>query len=73
METTDRTPHMPSNPNITGPCNLQASPLCTNAGIQRMDPVDMLSTATAFRDYIMACPECYDARADEFVARVHGR
>lgn len=59
------------NPNIVGPCNLQASPLCDNQGRQRMDPMDMLSNDTAFRGYVSACTYCYDARADAYVAQAH--
>jgi hypothetical protein len=57
------------DPNITGPCQLQASPDCDGAGRQRLDPMAMLD----FRDHIMACLACYEVRADMFVAEVHGR
>lgn len=59
------------DPNITGPCQLQASPDCDGAGRQRLDPMAM--AATAFRDHIMACLACYEVRAGMFVAEVHGR
>jgi len=61
------------NPNLIGPCNLQASAFCDNQGRQRLDPMDMLDTARAFAEYTSACDICYDARADEYVSRVHGR
>lgn len=61
------------NPNITGPCELQSSPFCTTQGAQRMNPMDMLDTETAFRNHVFACQTCYDTNADRFVAQVHGR
>lgn len=61
------------DPNLTGPCNLQASPFCDNQGRQRLDPMDMLDAGKAFAEYTSACDICYDARADEYVSRVHGR
>jgi hypothetical protein len=62
------------DPNITGPCQVQASPFCEpSAGRQRMDPMDMAEPETSFRAYTMICQPCYDARADLFVATVHGR
>lgn len=61
------------DPNATGPCQLQASPLCLQVGGQRMDPMDMLQTETAFRGYVQTCQPCYDARADLYVATLHGR
>lgn len=61
------------NPTITGPCQVQASPFCTSQGIQRLDPMDMLDSATAFARHVSACLPCYEARADMYLAKVHGR
>jgi hypothetical protein len=62
------------DPNITGPCEVQASPFCQlSAGAQRMDPMDMASQKTAFTGYVMCCQPCYDAQADEFIRVTHGR
>lgn len=59
--------------NVTGPCQIQSSILCTGEGIQRMNPLDMLATDTAFRDYVSCCLPCYEANSDEFVRVSHGR
>lgn len=59
------------NPNITGPCQLQATPFCENVGIQRLDPMAMLTPETAFAVYLSACLSCYEARADQYIAEVH--
>jgi hypothetical protein len=59
------------DPNITGPCQLQASPFCEQTGIQRMDPMDMLAPETSFAGYVSACLTCYEVRADMYVAEVH--
>lgn len=62
------------DPNITGPCQVQASPFCEpSAGQQRLNPTDMLQSATAFRASVMICQPCYDVQADLFVATTHGR
>lgn len=61
------------DPSITGPCQLQASPFCTGEGVQRLDPMQMLSAETAFKGYTSACQPCYDTNADRFVAERHGR
>jgi hypothetical protein len=61
------------DPNITGPCQLQSSPFCEGAGVQRMDPMDMLETKTAFRGYVQACQTCYDTNAMAFMNISHGR
>lgn len=61
------------DPNLTGPCNLQASPFCDNRGRQRLDPMDMLDASTAFAGHVSACDPCYEVRADQYVAQVHGR
>lgn len=62
------------DPNITGPCQLQASILCEpSAGRQRMDPMDMAKTETSFQGYVMCCQPCYDAQADEYIRVTHGR
>jgi hypothetical protein len=57
--------------NVTGPCQLQASFLCTGEGIERLNPTDMLSPASSFRQYVTCCQECYDHQADAYVATVH--
>ncbi len=61
------------DPNITGPCQSQASAFCTQVGTQRMDPMDMAETETAFRGYTQMCQPCYDAQSDEYVRVTHGR
>lgn len=62
------------DPNVTGPCQLQASILCEpSAGRQRMDPMDMAAPETSFRGYVMCCQPCYDAQADEYIRVTHGR
>lgn len=62
------------DPNITGPCQLQVSFLCKpSEGQQRMDPMDMATSETSFRAYVMCCQPCYDAQADEYVRVTHGR
>lgn len=61
------------DPNLTGPCQLQASPFCLHVGGQVMDPMDMTRTETAFRAYVHGCLPCYEAQADEFVRVTHGR
>jgi hypothetical protein len=62
------------DPNITGPCELRTSILCEpELGTQRMDPMDMTQTETAFRGYVQGCQACYDQRADEFARVTHGR
>ena len=61
------------DPNVTGPCQLQSSPFCEQTGGQRMDPLDMLETETAFRGYVQGCQPCYDHNATRFVAESHGR
>lgn len=61
------------DPSATGPCQLQASPFCLQVGGQVMDPMDMLETETAFRGYTQSCTPCYEARADLYVATLHGR
>jgi hypothetical protein len=62
------------DPNITGPCQVQASILCKpSEGRQRMDPMDMAAPETSFRAYVMCCQPCYDAQADEYIRVTHGR
>ena len=62
------------DPNLTGPCQLRSSVLCEPAaGRQRMDPMDMAQSETAFRGYVMCCDPCYDAQADLFIRTTHGR
>ena len=61
------------DPNVTGPCQLQASPFCTGEGIQRMDPMDMLQADTSFAGYVSACLVCYETRADLYIKEVHAR
>jgi hypothetical protein len=62
------------DPNITGPCQLQASILCEpSEGRQRMNPMDMASAKTAFTGHVMCCQPCYDAQADEYIRVTHGR
>lgn len=59
--------------NVTGPCQIQSSILCTGEGIQRMNPLDMLARDTSFQGYASCCLPCYEANADEFVRVTHGR
>jgi hypothetical protein len=62
------------DPNIVGPCQSQSSLLCEPGnGRQRMDPMDMAETETAFRGYLQMCQPCYDSQADLFVRYTHGR
>lgn len=70
----DLTAYRLPDPNVSGPCQVQASPFCEpSAGAQRYNPTDMLQSATAFRTPVMICQPCYDAQADLFVATTHGR
>jgi hypothetical protein len=61
------------NPNITGPCQVQSSALCTQEGIQRLNPTDMLNISTAFTSYTQMCLPCYERQSDLFIAKTHGR
>lgn len=62
------------DPNLVGPCQSQSSPFCEPGnGRQRMDPMDMAETETAFRGYLQMCQACYDSQADLYVRYTHGR
>jgi hypothetical protein len=62
------------DPSITGPCQIQASLLCEpSAGVQRMNPLDMLSPDTSFQGYTLICQACNDHLATLYVASLHGR
>jgi len=53
----------------TGPCEMQASPFCAGTGIIRLDPMSMLAgVSPAFTVYVPCCQDCYDVRANMFVA-----
>jgi hypothetical protein len=62
------------DPSITGPCQIQSSFLCEPAaGVQRMNPMDMLLPETSFGGYTLICQACYDQLATLYVAGLHGR
>lgn len=60
---------LPGNP--MGPCQLQASPLCTGqAQMERLDPMAMAPVDPAPASVIPTCRECFGRRSDEYLAAV---
>lgn len=58
---------------ITGECETKISMLCSGRGFQRENPLQMLNTATAFKNHKIQCDECYGRACDQFIERRHAR
>jgi hypothetical protein len=55
----------------TGPCEAQATFMCTGIGTPRLNPLAMLPDHLVEFDYVPTCQPCYDHLADQYVAEVH--
>lgn len=52
-----------------GPCQLQASPLCTGVAVtERLDPMAMAPERPAPAAVIPTCAPCFDARSQAFLS-----
>jgi hypothetical protein len=56
--------------NATGPCQVQATFMCTRVGRIRLNPLAMLPDSTV-KPYASVCQACYEHLADQYVAEVH--
>jgi hypothetical protein len=54
----------------TGPCQAQATFMCTGAGMLRLNPLAMLPASEVPNAYVPICPPCYDHLADQYVSGV---
>lgn len=59
------------DPNVSGPCQVQSSFLCAQVGTLRLNPTDMLDTATSFQGYVTMCQPCFDRQSDLFIEARH--
>jgi hypothetical protein len=59
------------DPNVSGPCQVQASPLCLHVGTLRLDPMDMLDSEATTVNYVPTCQPCFDHQADLFIKARH--
>jgi len=55
----------------TGPCEAQATFMCTGAGMLRLNPLAMLPASETPNAYVPICQPCYDRLADAYVSAVH--
>jgi len=61
------------DPNVSGPCQVQASPWCEQVGTLRLNPTDMLDNEATTVNYVTMCLKCFNHQSDLFIKEVHGR
>jgi hypothetical protein len=55
----------------TGPCEAQATFMCTGIGVVRLNPMAMLPETRIPNAYVPICQLCYEHLADRYVSLVH--